>query len=110
MNCAPQHQQQAGRDQGAVVGGCAPPTCILTQVVKKHRLHCITLTLLFWITFTILYFHYGVLNLDQSAIRLNLYFYKISLNVFLHESQTHRIEGEVIKVKSHWIKIKGTHI
>lgn len=93
MNCAPQHQQQAGRDQGSEWGGLCTPTCILTQVVKKHRLHCITLTLLFWITFTILYFHYGVLNLDQSAIRLNLYFYKISLNVFLHESQTHRIEG-----------------
>ena len=31
VNCAPQHQQQAGRDQGAVVGGCAPPT------VYTHR-------------------------------------------------------------------------
>ena len=93
------------------LGVCAPPTvCTHTRSAKQHRLRRIISMLLFWTAFTVLYFNCGVLNLDQSAIRLNLYFYGISLNDFLHELQTHRIEGEVIKVKSLWIKIKGTHI
>ena len=101
----------AGRKgPGSGRGGLCTPHRVYSQVVKKHRLHCIISTLLFWLTFIILYSHHGVLNLDQSAIRLNLYFYGISLNAFLHESQTHRIEGDVIKVTSLWIKIKGTHI
>lgn len=43
-------------------------------------------------------------------MRLNLYFYGISLNVFLRDSWILRTEGDVIKVKSIWIKIKSTHI
>lgn len=46
----------------------------------------------------------------NSVPKLSLYFPRISLHDFLHESGPFRTGGDFIKVKSIWVKIKRLHI
>lgn len=105
-------QQETSRKQSKGCAFCTGHTClpcVSMSSVKKHRHQRSHPSLLGTNICKLSIFKRNEIRIN-SVPKLGLYFPMISLHVFLHESQPLRSRGDIIKVKSIWVKIKSLHI